>query len=75
MSDRLKNVLEDDAEFDKPMFDDGMAGNSLLIKDKERSKLMTDFSKEEKGSSFWEDMKAVNESIPRYLRREDMKLA
>lgn len=75
VSDRLKNVLRDDVEFDKPMFDDGRAGNSLLIKEKERSKSMTDLLKEEKGASFWEDKKAVNESIPKYLRREHMKLA
>lgn len=75
ISDRLKNVLKDDAEFEKPMFDDGRAGNSLLIKEKEGSESMTDFSKEEKGASFWEDRKAVHESIPRYSRREHVKLA
>lgn len=32
MSDRLKNVFRDDAEFEKRMLDDGKAGNSLLIK-------------------------------------------
>lgn len=62
ISDRLKNVLKDDAEFEKPMFE------------KERLKSMTDFSKKENGASFWEEKKAVNESIPRYLRREHTRL-
>ncbi|KAL0928272.1 hypothetical protein M5K25_000144 [Dendrobium thyrsiflorum] len=71
ISDRLKNVLMDDRELEKSMFN----GNSLQIKEKERSKSMTDFLKEGKGASFWEDKKAVNESIPKYLRREQMKMA
>ncbi|KAI0530579.1 hypothetical protein KFK09_000123 [Dendrobium nobile] len=71
ISDRLKNVLMDDREIEKSKFN----GNSLQIKEKERSKSMTDFLKEGKGASFWEDKKAVNESIPKYLRREQMKMA
>ncbi|XP_020597006.1 uncharacterized protein LOC110036814 isoform X2 [Phalaenopsis equestris] len=67
ISKRLKNVLKDDT-------DDARAGNSLMISEKERSKSMAEFSKEGKAASFWEEKKAVNESIPKYLRREQNKM-
>lgn len=75
ISDRLKNALMDDTKLEK-LVNDGKAGNSLWIKEKERPKSMNEYyAKEGKGASFWEDKKAVNESIPKYLRREHAKMA
>ncbi|KAK8937394.1 hypothetical protein KSP39_PZI012686 [Platanthera zijinensis] len=75
ISDRLKNALKDDTKLEK-LVNDGKAGNSLWIKEKERSKSMNEYyTKEGKGASFWEEKKAVNESIPKYLRREHAKMA
>ncbi|PKA47806.1 hypothetical protein AXF42_Ash020209 [Apostasia shenzhenica] len=69
MSERLKSVLNDDTQLERSKRSDGLA-----IK-KVQSKSTNEFIKMGKGASFWEDKKAVNESIPKYLRREHVKSA
>ncbi|KAL0920652.1 hypothetical protein M5K25_009802 [Dendrobium thyrsiflorum] len=68
--DRLKNVLKDDTE----MLEEENFGNSLSVKETAISRSVTAFSKDEKDASFWEEKKAVNESIPKHLRHEQIKM-
>ncbi|PKU74861.1 hypothetical protein MA16_Dca005052 [Dendrobium catenatum] len=72
--DRLKNVLKDNTEMKEPMLEDENIGKSLSAKETAISRSVSGFSKEEKDASFWEEKKAVNESIPKHLRHEQIKM-
>ncbi|KAI0514155.1 hypothetical protein KFK09_010189 [Dendrobium nobile] len=72
--DRLKNVLKDDTEMKEPMLEDENFGKLLSEKETAISRSVSSFSKEENNVSFWEEKKAVNESIPKHLRHEHIKM-
>ncbi|KAG0488297.1 hypothetical protein HPP92_007108 [Vanilla planifolia] len=73
MSDRLKSILKDDTNMEEFVLHCGRTRKPLLIKEKESSGLMNDFSKFGEGARFWEDKKAVEEPISKYQRCEQVK--
>ncbi|KAI0514142.1 hypothetical protein KFK09_010176 [Dendrobium nobile] len=72
--DRLKNVLKDETEMKEAMLEDENFGKSLSVKETAISRSVSAFSKEENSASFWEEKKVVNESIPKHLRHEQIKM-
>lgn len=75
-STKLKKVLKDDSQLEKPMLDDGRGRKFLTSKEKASLKSITAFSKDGKDTSFWEHKKAVSVSIPKHFRNatENKKL-
>lgn len=66
LSERLKNILKNEIDLEKPVTNNGRSGASLLVKDKARLKSMPDFSKMDRYMDYYEDKQAVHEPISRH---------
>ncbi|XP_073102822.1 uncharacterized protein [Elaeis guineensis] len=72
LSERLKNILKNEIDSEKPVTNNGRSGASLLVKDKARLQSMPDFSKMNRYMDYYEDRQAVHEPISRHEQENSM---
>ncbi|KAH7664287.1 NAD(P)-binding domain-containing protein [Dioscorea alata] len=62
LSERLKNVLKNEADIQNPLSRKRQSGTTLAMTEGLRTRQMTEFSKSGKKESYWEEKKSVSES-------------
>ncbi|XP_038970982.1 uncharacterized protein LOC103701168 [Phoenix dactylifera] len=73
LSERLKNILKNEIDLEKPVANNGRSGASLLVKDKARLKSMPEFSKMDRYMDYYEDKQTMHEPI--YRREQEISMA